>query len=336
MTKKIELNEVFIETTNRCNFNCTFCPYHLVSRKKEDMQKDRVLQLLDEIEESFSFQWISFHLYGEPLLYPDLLEVFSYASMKKMNVNFTTNVSLLTIEYLEKLILAGVWRIVLSVQTTPEQFFTRGDKKMNGEAYQEHLENIVEEYLVLQKKYPTCRMEIHYLTSEKFKPGLKMVEGEDEVNSIVETWSNLINQNNQTQTAFNSKELIVNDPLEEETGVLYKLTEGLFIRFKPAISFGNAIADPSSTQKNDLEKCYSAYCFFPSTSLAILVNGDLVSCCLDYNGENVLGNVFKDGGVKKVYQGDKAQKFREQFQEKNIISTRCQECLGGVFYGSPI
>ncbi len=36
-------------------------------------------------------------------------------------------------------------------------------------------------------------------------------------------------------------------------------------------------------------------------------------------------NVFDDGGVKKVYQGEKAEKFREQFSNENITSTRCQE-----------
>ncbi len=337
MTNKIKLTEVFLEVTNKCNFNCTFCPYHLVSRKKGEMPKDRVFELLDEIDQVFSFQWISFHLYGEPLLYPDLLSVFSYALMKRMNINFTTNASLLTVEYLTEIIRTGVWRIVLSVQTPPDKFFARGTTAITAMDYQNHLENLVKTFLELQKKYPACIMEIHYLNSRKFKPGLTLFEDEDEMNTVVENWTDTIELKKEANgTKHKIKELVVNDPLEEETGILYQLKKGLFIRFKPAISFGNAIVDTALSNKKEQEKCFSANCFFPFSSLAILVNGDMVSCCLDYNGDNILGNVFNNGGVKAVYSGVTAQKFRKQFQEKTISSSRCQECLGGVFFGSPI
>ena len=44
--------------------------------------------------------------------------------------------------------------------------------------------------------------------------------------------------------------------------------------------------------------------------MPIHFNGDVSICCFDSFGEQVMGNVFKDGGVKAVWKGKKLQEVR--------------------------
>lgn len=333
MEYKTALTEVFIETTNFCNLRCVFCPYGQIIRKKENMPFKNVIQLIDELDQHFIFDWISFHMYGEPLIHPDFLKIVRYASrQKQMNVNITTNGILMTPQILEGLMQTGVWKINLSIQAPPELFEVRGSKTMNGEDYHKILEALIHSFIALRSKYNEAVMELHYLDTCNFRPGTKLVESENEFLQLIEYWKNRLVKSFGNIEFY--KEII---PTQDEgTGMLYEILPGLLLRLKPAISFGNAIKNPNVFKADAERKCYSGHCQFAFNSIAILANGDMVSCCLDHNGENILGNVFEEGGIKNVYEGERAHKFREQFIKGKIRSERCQECLGGVFFGAPI
>lgn len=121
MDFKTSLTEVFIETTNFCNLNCVFCPHDQIVREKEIMPFEDVIRLLDELEQDFVFDWISFHLYGEPLIHPDFMRIVENAAKtRQMKVNLTTNGILMDPEDLEGILRSGVWKIILSVQTPPK------------------------------------------------------------------------------------------------------------------------------------------------------------------------------------------------------------------------
>ncbi len=42
----------------------------------------------------------------------------------------------------------------------------------------------------------------------------------------------------------------------------------------------------------------------------ILVNGDVVPCCYDFDGALVMGNALKEG-IADIWDGEKFRKFRE-------------------------
>lgn len=59
-------------------------------------------------------------------------------------------------------------------------------------------------------------------------------------------------------------------------------------------------------------------------------DGTVSPCCFDKNAENGLGNVFSDGGMKKIWKSENYAKFRNQIftQRKKIqICTNCSEGL---------
>ena len=59
--------------------------------------------------------------------------------------------------------------------------------------------------------------------------------------------------------------------------------------------------------------------------IGILVNGDVVSCCLDNNGDNKLGNVFKQD-INEIINSSKYQEILNGFNRHELVSHLCQRC----------
>lgn len=54
-------------------------------------------------------------------------------------------------------------------------------------------------------------------------------------------------------------------------------------------------------------------CTFPWRVMIILINGDVVLCAPDYNGDQVVGNV-RDKSIREIWHGDAYRKVREDFR----------------------
>ena len=59
--------------------------------------------------------------------------------------------------------------------------------------------------------------------------------------------------------------------------------------------------------------------------IGILVNGDVVSCCLDNNGDNKLGNIYKQD-LDEIINSNKYQEMLNGFNRCELVSPLCQRC----------
>lgn len=106
----IALKHLWLEVTNRCNANCVFCAREH-ALPPCDMEFDLFKSIVNQCPEANVVQTQGF---GEPLLYPQIVEAVEYAS-KGHNVVFYTNGALLTEEMSRSLLEAGLWRLIFSV-----------------------------------------------------------------------------------------------------------------------------------------------------------------------------------------------------------------------------
>ena len=107
----IKLKHLWLEVTNRCNGNCVFCAREWALPPK-DMELDLFERIIDECPEAEIVQTQGF---GEPLMYPYIVEAVKYATKRGKETVFYTNGSLLTEEMSRELINAGLSRIIFSV-----------------------------------------------------------------------------------------------------------------------------------------------------------------------------------------------------------------------------
>jgi len=66
-------------------------------------------------------------------------------------------------------------------------------------------------------------------------------------------------------------------------------------------------------------------CLLPSLYATILVNGDVVPCCLDYEGKIKLGNIYKES-LGAIWNSKKYEEFRKDaisLKKRNVLCKKC-------------
>lgn len=70
-------------------------------------------------------------------------------------------------------------------------------------------------------------------------------------------------------------------------------------------------------------------CHYPFYWLTILWNGDVVPCCMDYEGKIIFGNV-NENKLIEIWENEKYKKFREN-QLNNVFLGICKDCNTNEF-----
>lgn len=87
----MKFNRIYIEITNYCNLNCSFCSKD--NRLKKEMTKEEFEIVINKIKKFTSNIYL--HVKGEPLLHKELDEILTICDNNNINVKITTNGTLL-------------------------------------------------------------------------------------------------------------------------------------------------------------------------------------------------------------------------------------------------
>jgi len=83
--------KIYIEITNICNLNCSFCP--ITHRKKEQMSIEQFEHIINKIHKHTKL--VCLHVKGEPLLHNNLDSVLKILEKYNLKANITTNGTLI-------------------------------------------------------------------------------------------------------------------------------------------------------------------------------------------------------------------------------------------------
>ena len=108
-------SRVYVEITNICNMNCSFCHGH--SRAPRRMTAGEFSYVLSELSSKTSYLY--YHLMGEPLTHPDLPIFLAMANERGFRSVITTNGTLLAKRQAE-LLSAPLYKLNLSVHSFEE------------------------------------------------------------------------------------------------------------------------------------------------------------------------------------------------------------------------
>ena len=126
-------SRVYVEITNICNMNCSFCHGH--ARKAARMTREDFGHILEQL--TGHTEYIYYHLMGEPLTHPELPEFLQMAARKGFRSVITTNGSLLK-KRGDELIAAAPHKISISLHSfegSDEQAFTSYLEEVAGFAH---------------------------------------------------------------------------------------------------------------------------------------------------------------------------------------------------------
>jgi len=78
---------IYIEITNNCNLNCSFCSEVLRLRRNMSLEEFEII--LNKIKDYTDYIYL--HVKGEPLVHKDIIEFINKANEYNLKVNLTTN-----------------------------------------------------------------------------------------------------------------------------------------------------------------------------------------------------------------------------------------------------
>ena len=95
-----------------------------------------------------------------------------------------------------------------------------------------------------------------------------------------------------------------------------KLEKNVFVDIKKAFKW----PDLNNNINNESGKCYAL-----KSHIGILVNGDIVPCCLDSKADILLGNIFNEK-IDDVMNRRKVRNMIDGFKENKRVEKLCKHC----------
>ena len=309
------IDRCYIEITNSCNLNCDFCPKH--HRRKRQLSAGEFNLLTDRVRGKVSFLY--FHLMGEPLLHPLLPQFIRTANEKGFKTVLTSNGTLLhrCLSLLEALPhkiqlslhshesnargeLAGYMQEVMqfSVQAAEKgtcmvlRLWNQGGRDKENE----EVMRLIEQYVPKPwKERPDgFRLSDHlYLEFDrKFEWPTAGEKSEENLKNESE--------NGSKENLKNESEENLKDESEEES-------------------------ENESGEKSSKKEKKQLFCKALIKQIGVLSDGSLVPCCLDHDGDVVLGNLLHQS-LEEILASPRAQALIEGFKHHAASEKLCQNC----------
>ncbi len=257
--------KVYIEITNGCNLECSFC---MLNRRTIKYMSIREFEtVLDKLKGYTDYIYL--HVLGEPLLHPEVLKMIDLANIKGYKVNITTNGYLFNKIDINN----NIRQINISLHSYIEN---------KGKTLDEYMNDIFNYVNKLDKTYISYRLWVNSKYSKEIL--------------------NILNREYNTNYQFSE-------------GNKFKFKENVFLDIKEQFEW-----PINSNNYSDIGTCYAL-----RYHIGILSNGDVIPCCLDGNGEIVLGNIFKDN-LDNIINSNRYQRMLKGFKENKKCEELCKKC----------
>lgn len=284
---------ITIEPTNLCNLRCPVCETGAgeLGRAGSNMSFIDFKRIIDKV--ALQTNTLMFYFMGEPFLNKQAYEMIRYA--KDLGVPFVTTCTNGDFVDPEKLVACGLDEISFQVGGMTQE--THGVYRVNSRL-ERVLSNLEETLRLRQEKGVSMRVVCGFILMrhnehevETFKKRMATL-GVDEA-IVVEPC---------VRTVAQGKEYLPHD----QTRWIYD-----------PVGFAQGRLAPKYLPNN---KCPWIY-----YSLTILVNGDVVPCCRDPKGEEVMGNLLVQN-VDEVWNGSRYRDFRARINNDQGHVNICRLC----------
>ncbi len=319
----LPVNRLHIELTNFCNFACEFCHDSKMKRPRGMMNVEMAKAILDEAAHTRAVKTVFFHVMGEPVLYPNLVDVVRHAADKKIETCLTTNGVLLDEKLLNELIDAGIGTIIISLQTPDKKTFSlRGAKGITFDSYADMIVSIAKRFLNETGK---TRLTISFLSSPLRRliipifPEVSIADTSSDLKRHLESWSKKIIRD----TPFEHR---YNDVLRQikKTWTFKENT----VKISSNLSFHTRVMGDWAVHfdRKNVNAMFG-YCPALKENFGILWNGDYTFCCADFDGRTTICN-YSDTSIQEYLEKEVVQNIVKGFNRFRVIHPHCRQCLG--------
>ena len=295
------MESVYIEITDSCNLRCSFCPCGTRSQNGDTSESQRNFMSTPLFEkciagaQEIGAKNVFFHVLGEPTLHPGFVHYLKKLEQTPLKLTLTTNGT--TIERTGRSILA-------SPAVRQVNFSTHAYAELPREAAERYLQNVLDFCQLAAVERPDL-----YINLRLWNVGATEATpwNRDMLDRIRETFGVDV-----TPGHFCSR--------HKSFPVIGRLYIHEDSRFEwPETS---KVTEPAEVTAS---KYPAGTCHALETHAAILHDGRVVACCLDYSGQITLGNI-QEQSLADILEAPLARELREGFAQNELRHPLCRAC----------
>lgn len=254
-------------------------------REKKFMRIEDFRNILNSIKPYTNLIYL--HIKGEPLLHPDIENILKECDNSNIMVNITTNGTLL----LDKIDILRKCKAIRQINISLHSLNQNDISKIETQKY---LSNVLETVKVLNR-------ETSILISFRL-------------------W-------NISEIGKNEKNLQVINTLEKEYNIenlMEKTSKSSDVKLREYVYLNQDIQfEWPNMQREEIGE--KGKCFGLRNQIGILVNGDIVPCCLDQEADIKLGNIYENS-IDEILESKLAKDIINGFRAHKLIHPLCRRC----------
>lgn len=283
-----------IEPADRCMLRCPQCPVGIrtkvTSKDMHQMSPDNFKIILDQCA---TVEIIQFFFQGEPLLNRQLPLLIKMAKERGIYTIVSTNGLLLDEDYAEQLVLAGVDRVIFSIDGLTQQSYEQ--YRVGGK---------IEDALRGMHNLADAKERTHAKTTIEWQC-LMLSSNEHE-------WYDIL----KTHKEFGADRVVF------KSAQFYDFEDGnsLMPKHKKACRY-----QKNKDGKYELKKKCRNRCSKLWTSVVIDAQGNVLPCCFDKERKYILGNIF-ERPLNEIWFSKRAVDFRKQVLSNRKNIDICRNC----------
>lgn len=323
---EIPLKRVHIELTNVCDFNCVFCPKSEMKRPYGYMDTGLAKRIISRLRSGGICEKITFHVMGEPTLHRDFFSILDHAGAENMKVGLTTNGGGLGGKTGSRLLDYDLHQLDISLQTPDERSFAY--RKAGSRTFESYLEGILEFFRAYHTGHSNTVFKFRFLNTrfrkramEKRIGPVEVISSTGELRDTFSFWAGRI------------YDLLGVSPEDRAAAMraIGHLTAYKWnvVEVHPNVFFETYVLDDwgHAFDGEKIREAWAGYCFGMRDHFGILYNGDVVLCCMDFDGNTRVGNLNEES-LEEILSSDRLGRIIEGFRHYSVEHPYCKRCLG--------
>ena len=292
ITKMEKFKRVYIEISNICNLQCSFCP--VVDRDKKIMSlelfESTIMQVAPLTEQ------VCLHLMGEPLAHPDFTEIIKICEREGVKVNLTTNGVLLN-RYADLLSTSSAFHQVnFSIHSFKDNF--------KDKSIMPYLTDILNFSKLAFRRHP--EMYINYRLWNIFETTTQNDSNKDILKNIAAFF-----------------EVDIKEDIDVGSIKSKRIWNRVYLHFDSRFEWPHPLMPLQSSK---------GFCHALTSHIGIHADGTVVPCCLDKEARLDLGNcsskslasILEDKRAKNMRDGFAGRKLVEDLCQRCTYIKRFQ------------